>query len=128
MAIKLKSFDTLDYFHVCGMHMKRFGAGVKGNVRIDYHHPHGVMVHRDGKTSEFVPIHNIKTVTPMDIKDLQAILDGSPEESVNNLKDAGFAVTLVNKEDSTIVDGPIPKPKRKRRTKAEMEAATMAAS
>ena len=64
MAIKLKSFDTLDYFHVCGMHMKRFGAGVKGNVRIDYHHPHGVMVHRDGKTSEFVPIHNIKTVTP----------------------------------------------------------------
>ena len=110
MAIKLKSFDTLDYFHVCGMHMKRFGAGVKGNVRIDYHHPHGVMVHRDGKTSEFIPIHNIKTVTPMDIEDLQAILDGAP--SIEGI-------------DGPITDAP---PKRKRRTKAEMEAATMAAS
>ena len=128
MPIKLKCFDTIDYFHVCGMHMKRFTAGVKGNVRIDYHFPHGVMVHRDGKQSEFIPIHCVRTVTPENIEDLQAALGDSPEKSVENLKDSGFAVTLVDKENSTIVDGPIPKKKRKRRTKAEMEAARVAAS
>jgi len=128
MPIKLKCFDTIDYFHVCGMHMKRFTAGAKGNVRIDYHFPHGVMVHRNGKQSEFIPIHCVRTVTPENPEDLQAALGDSPEKSVENLKDAGFAVTLVDKDNSTIVDGPIPKKKRKRRTKAEMEAARAAAS
>ena len=127
MAIKLKSFATANYHRVCGVQMRMFTTGVKG-LELEYHHPSGVMVNRTGKLPEFIPIHNVNSITPENIKDLQAVLDGSPEESVNNLKDAGFAVTLVNKEDSTIVDGPIPKPKRKRRTKAEMEAATMAAS
>jgi len=76
MPIKLKTFDTVDYFHVCGMHMKRFTAGVKGNVKIDYHFPHGVMVHRDGKQSEFIPIHNIRTVTPEDPEELKALIGG----------------------------------------------------
>tara|TARA_R100000656_G_scaffold96196_1_gene69855 strand:- start:73 stop:459 length:387 start_codon:yes stop_codon:yes gene_type:complete len=128
MPIKLKSFATVDYYHICGMHLKRFVAGVKGNVKIDYHHPHGVMVYRDEKTPEFVPIHNIKIITPENIEDLQEALGDSPERSVENLKDSGFAVTLVDKDNSTIVDGPIPKKKRKRRTKAEMEAARVAAS
>ena len=112
MPIKLKSFATVDYYHICGMHLKRFAAGVKGNVKIDYHHPHGVMVYRDEKTPEFVPIHNIKTITPEKIEDLQAVL-GEKRPVV----------------DSNI-DGPIPAapPKRKRRTKAEMEAARAAVS
>ena len=135
MPIELKSFATVDYYHICGMHMKRFVAGVKGNVKIDYHHPHGVMVYRDEKTPEFVPIHNIKIITPENIEDLQEALSGKVvlhtrnlDNAVEDLKDAGFAVTLVDKENSTIVDGPIPKPKRKRRTKAEMEASRVAAS
>ena len=102
MPISLKCFDTIDYFHICGMHMKRFTAGVKGNVKIDYHFPHGVMVHRDGKRSEFIPIHCVRTVTPENPEDLNAALAG----------------TLVK-------DSPPPAApkKRKRRTKAEMEAA-----
>jgi len=116
MPVKLKSFATVDYYHICGMHLKRFAAGVKGNVKIDYHHPHGVMVYRDEKTPEFVPIHNIKTITPENIEDLQAVLGVAPKEEAQV-----FAV---------VEDGPIPAtpPKRKRRTKAEMEAARAAAS
>ena len=102
MPISLKCFDTIDYFHVCGMHMKRFTAGVKGNVKIDYHFPHGVMVHRDGKQSEFIPLHCVRTVTPVNPEDLNAVLGEAP-----------------------VKDSPPPAApkKRKRRTKAEMEAA-----
>ena len=127
MPVKLKSFTTGDYYRACGFSTKSFKAGVKG-LELEYHHPTGIMLSRDGLSPEFVPIHNVRSITPENIEDLQKVLGESPEKSVENLKDSGFAVTLVDKENSTIVDGPIPKPKRKRRTKVEMEAARAAAS
>ena len=112
MPIKLKEFSTTDYFNVCGMNMRTFAAGAKRGVKIDYHHPTGVMVHRDGKKPEFIPIHNIRTVTPEKIEDLQAVL--------------GVKLPVVDSNiDGPITDAP---PKRKRRTKVEMEAVRAAAS
>ena len=134
MPIKLKCFDTIDYFHVCGMHMKRFTAGVKGNVRIDYHFPHGVMVHRDGRQSEFIPIHCVRTVTPENPEDLQEALgekrpvvdsniDGPIPESRHPSAQGSKDFEKLPKENTEFA-----KKKRKRRTKAEMEAARVAAS
>ena len=114
MPIKLKEFSTTDYFNVCGMNMRTFAAGAKRGVKIDYHHPTGVMVHRDGKKPEFIPIHNIRTVTPENIEDLQAVLGVAPKKEA----------PVIDGLDGPISDAP----KRKRRTKAEMEAARVAAS
>ena len=116
MPVKLKSFSTVDYYHICGMHLKRFAAGVKGNVKIDYHHPHGVMVYRDEKTPEFVPIHNIKIITPENIEDLQEALGVAPAT------DGPIRGTLPENIPA------LPRKKRTRRTKAEMEAARAAVS
>jgi|TARA_Y100000296_G_scaffold80017_1_gene104791 hypothetical protein len=134
MPVKLKSFTTADYYRACGFSTKNFRAGVKG-LELEYHHPSGIMLSRDGVPPEFVPIHNVRSITPENIEDLQEALSGKMvlhtrnlDNAVEDLKDAGFAVTLVDKDNSTIVDGPIPKKKRKRRTKAEMEAARAAAS
>ena len=111
MPVKLKSFTTADYYRACGFSTKNFRAGVKG-LELEYHHPSGIMLTRDGLPPEFVPIHNVRSITPENIEDLQAVL-GEKRPVV----------------DSNI-DGPIPAtpPKRKRRTKAEMEASRAAVS
>ena len=115
MPVKLKSFTTADYYRACGFSTKNFRAGVKG-LELEYHHPTGIMLSRDGLSPEFVPIHNVRSITPEKIEDLQAVLGVAPKEEAQV-----FAV---------VEDGPIPAtpPKRKRRTKAEMEAARAAVS
>ena len=111
MPVKLKSFTTAEYFRACGFSTKNFRAGAKG-LELEYHHPSGIMLSRDSYSPEFVPIHNVLTITPENIEDLYEVL-GEKRPVV----------------DSNI-DGPIPAtpPKRKRRTKVEMEAARAAAS
>lgn len=115
MPVKLKSFATANYHRVCGVQMRMFTTGVKG-LELEYHHPSGVMVNRTGKLPEFIPIHNVDSITPENIEDLQKALGVAPRKEAQV-----FAVV----EDGPIIATP---PKRKRRTKAEMEAARAAAS
>ena len=111
MPVKLKGFTTADYYRACGFSTKNFRAGVKG-LELEYHHPSGIMLSRDGLSPEFVPIHNVRSITPENIEDLQAVLGEKRPVVESN------------------IDGPIPAtpPKRKRRTKAEMEASRAAVS
>jgi hypothetical protein len=137
MPVKLKSFSTSIYYRICGVQMKLFQDGVKG-MSFEYFHPSGVLVSRVAKPPEFVPIHNIQNITPENIEDLQKVLGVAPKEEAQV-----FAVV----EDGPIPENPHPaaqgvkdfekvpkenvefaKKKRKRRTKAEMEAARSAAS
>jgi hypothetical protein len=109
MPVKLKSFTTAEYYRACGFSTKNFKAGVKG-LALEYHHHTGIMLTRDGHSPEFVPIHNVLTITPENIEDLQEVLGVAPKKE---------AQVIAVVEDGPITDAP---PKRKRRTKAEMEA------